>query len=101
MRCSSVIAARKSVKNYETRSIDVDREDRALVRVAADKRRPIQGVARQNQTRYRVSPIASASESMQHAKTRAIDIDGKHRAEIVASEAAGLRRPEQRVARQN
>ncbi len=52
----------------KTRAIGVDGEYRAIARTAALKRRPIQGVARYNQSGLRISSIAAVTEVMQVRK---------------------------------
>src|SRR5436190_592581 len=85
--------------------VRVDGEDRAIARTAASARRPVQGIARYNQSGKRASSVAvgivginrACGEAMQGRKPRAIRIDGEHRAP--ARTAATNRRSIQGVAR--
>src|ERR1051325_11847923 len=85
----------------EARPVGVELEERAEVPLAAFLRGPIEGIARQNQTRSRTRAIAVAGkraiETMQTGESCAIGVDLEHRALI--GSAAPLRRPEQRIAR--
>src|SRR5207249_1951767 len=89
------IARREGVIVGETRAIGVDGEHRALAQIAII--RPIQSVARYNQTGRRISSAAAAAETVQGGKTQASSVDGEHRA--LARTAASIRRPKQSVAR--
>ena len=52
----------------KTRAVGVDPEDRAILRTAANPRRPIKRVARYNQSGLWISPIAAVTETMQVRK---------------------------------
>src|SRR5439155_23867669 len=69
----------ETVQVRKPRAIGIDGEHRARARTAAIIGRPIQGIARYNQSRPRISSVA-ASETVQDPETRAISIDGEHRA---------------------
>ena len=86
------------MQDRKIHAIGVDGEHRAIAigaatlaavpyRVLPDKINPASGSA----------PSLTASETMQGRKTRAIGVDGEHRA--IAISAAIFRRPIQRVAR--
>src|SRR6266850_1988670 len=87
---TSVAVALEIMQVCKTRSVGVDGEDRASAPDAALKCRPIQGVARDRQSRQRESPVAvrivtrsivsPGREIMKVRKTRSIRVDGKHRA---------------------
>jgi hypothetical protein len=65
----------------KTRAIGVDGEHRAtVVSRAAPRRGPIQGVPRYNQPGLRVGSVHPTSKVIQVGKTRAIGVDGEHRA---------------------
>src|SRR6266446_3410341 len=96
------------MKCRKPRAIGVDGEDRAMAPSAAMSCCAIQGVARQNQSAIRKSSVAvgciepenigGCRETMQVRKTRAISVDGEHRAPAPARTAAISRRPIKGVA---
>src|SRR5258706_7568883 len=90
----------------KTGTIGVDGEDRAITQTAARKRRPIEGVARQKQAGIRSGSVTVGKkrtgpgrETMQVRKTRAIGVNGEHRA--IARTAAIARRSIQRAAQKS
>ena len=91
------IGCRENVQDRKTRAIRVEGEDRATAICAAPRCRPIQGVARQNQSGTRKSSVAAASETIQVRKARAVGADGEHRPP--APTASATRRPIKGVAR--
>src|SRR5438067_175825 len=84
----------------KTRAIGVDDEHRSIARTAATIRRPVQVVARYNQSGIRIkTSVAVASEAVQGGKARAIGVDLEYRARLRT--AARNRCPIQGVARQH
>src|SRR5437667_10650448 len=83
----------------KTPAVSVDLEHRSSARTAAKLRRPIQSVARQNQSGKRQSSVAAVNKTMQGRKTRAIGVDREHRA--IDRTAALLCHPIQSAARYN
>src|ERR1041385_1212563 len=98
----SVAAARELIQGSEPRAIGVDREHCPFVRTAAEKRRAIEGAARQSQTANRKSSVtvwtrtrrrASRREAIERRESCAIGVDGEQRAAVTT--AASPRRPVQ------
>ena len=88
-------ACRKTMEVRKTSSIGVDGEYRARAVCAALCGRPIEGVARENQTAPRTRSVA-AGETVQNRKIGAVNLEGKHRASAIG--AALVRRAIQGVA---
>src|SRR2546427_815082 len=89
---------RTRMQDRKTRAIAVDGVHRATARTAAIERRPIQGVARQNQSFFLIIRRPPRSTLFTHATlSRSIGVDLERRA--TARTAATTRRPIQGVAR--
>src|SRR5437870_2441312 len=71
----------------KTRAIEVDLEHRAIKRTAAIMRRPIQGVARYNQSGKRGRSVGAASEIM-----KVCEVLGRHPASQYQPETSDQRR---------
>src|SRR6266446_2620060 len=111
MRISSIAVGistrRKTMQGGKARPIGVDLEHCASARTAALRRSPVQGVARQNQSGFRISAVAvglrrrtsKSRKTMQGGKNCAICVDLEDRA--IAGTAAIIRSPIQGVARYN
>src|SRR5258705_394597 len=68
---------RESMQGRKTCAIGVDDEHRATAKAVVTALRPIQGVARQNQSLVGVVVRNACRETMQGRKTRVIGVEGK------------------------